>query len=146
MEAGAAVPSIVSMKFCFESYMKTYPTVDEKSGLTLAFEIENIYVNISNIARTLSNVDGVASVRVRRPFSKWEEIHIWFKYLNHDCVVLEPFGDNSRYWIGSMNPKEATLDMGKVENVFKQYRPPFIRELIGDILSLRIFSRLFRKA
>jgi hypothetical protein len=123
--------------------MKTYPSVDESSGQTVAFEIENIYINISNVARIIANIDGVTEVRVRKPFTKWEEIHIWFKYLNHECVVWEPFGDNSRYWIGSKNPKETTTDMNKIENAFKQYDPPFIRELLGDILSLRIFSRLF---
>jgi hypothetical protein len=126
--------------------METYPTIDEKSSRVLAFEIDNIYVSNSNVARTLSKVDGVAEVRVRKPFTKWEEIHIWFKYMNHDCVVWEPFGDNSRFWIGSKNPKEATLDMIKVETAFKQYRPPFIRKILGDILSFRIFSQLSRKA
>jgi hypothetical protein len=125
--------------------MKTYPEIDKKSGLTFAFEIENVYINISNATHTLYHVDGVTEVRVPRLFSKWEEIHIWFKYLNHDCVVWEPFGDNSRYWIGSMNPKEATLDMSRVENAFKQYRPSFIREVLGDLLSFRVFSRLLNK-
>ena len=125
--------------------METYPTIDEKSGRVLDFEIDNIYVNNSNVARILSKVDGVAEVRVRKLFSRWEEIHIWFKYMNHDCIVWEPFGDNSRYWIGSKTLKEATLDMSKIENAFKRYRPPFIRKVLGDILSLRIFTRLFGK-
>lgn len=126
--------------------METYPTIDEKSGRVLDFEIDNIYVNNSNVARILSKVDGVAEVRVRKLFSRWEEVHIWFKYMNHDCIVWEPFGDNSRYWIGSKTLKEATLDMSKVETAFKQYRPPFIRKILGDILSFRIFSQLSRKA
>ena len=66
--------------------------------------------------------------------------------MNHDCIVWEPFGDNSRYWIGSKTLKEATLDMSKVETALKQYRPPFIRKILGDILSSRIFSQLSRKA
>lgn len=125
--------------------MKTYPKIDKKSGLTFAFGIENIYINISTAARVLAHVDGVTEVRVRRPFSKWEEIHIWFKYLSHDCVVWEPFGDNSRYLIGPMNPEEATLDVSRVENAFKQYRPSFIREALGDLLSFRAFSRLLNR-
>ncbi len=126
--------------------METYPTIDEKSGRVLDFEIDNIYVNNSNVARILSKVDGVAEVRVRKLFSRWEEIHIWFKYMNHDCIVWEPFGDNSRYWIGAKALKEATLDMSKIENAFKRYRPPLIRKVLGDILSFRIFSHLFGKA
>jgi hypothetical protein len=125
--------------------MKTYPEINAKSGLTVAFEIENIYVNISNVARTLSNVDGVTEMHRRRLFSKWEEIHLWFRYLNHDCVVWEPFGDNSRYWIGSKRAGEATLDMSKVENAFKHYRPSFIREVLCDLVSFRVPSRLLSK-
>ena len=49
--------------------METYPTIDDKSGRVLDFEIDNIYVNNSNVARILSKVDGVAEVRLRKLFS-----------------------------------------------------------------------------
>lgn len=122
--------------------METYPSIDEKNGgPPFAFEIENDYVGLGTVAHILKEIDGVTEVRMRRLFSKWEEIHIWFKYANHDCVVWEPFGDNSRYWIGPKNPEEK-FDVREIENAFKRYRPPFHRAVIGDILSLRLFKRL----
>ena len=81
--------------------MKTYPLIDEKKGdRPFAFEIENAYVGTGTIARLLAEVDGVTDVRARKLFRGSSEIHVEFKYLNHDYIVWEPYGDNSRYWIG----------------------------------------------
>lgn len=121
--------------------MKTYPLIDEKKGdRPFAFEIENAYVGTGTIARLLAEVDGVTDVRARKLFRGSSEIHVEFKYLNHDYIVWEPYGDNSRYWIGPKNPEESAGDIGNVENAFKRYRPPFYREVIGDILTLRLFK------
>ena len=121
--------------------MKTYPLIDEKKGdRPFAFEIENAYVGTGTIARLLAEVDGVTDVRARKLFRGSSEIHVEFKYLNHDYIVWEPYGDNSRYWIGPKNPEESAGDIGNVENAFKSYRPPFYREVIGDILTLRLFK------
>ena len=75
--------------------MRTYPSVDEKSGLTVAFEIENGYVSPSTVARILSSVPGINDVRARRLFEKSDDIRVWFKHLGIPCVVREPFGDNT---------------------------------------------------
>jgi hypothetical protein len=80
----------------------------------------------------------------RKLFSRWEEIHIWFIYLNRECVVIEPFGDNSRYWIGPKNPEEE-FDISRLEQAFKQYQPPPIVRLIGDLVTLNFKSLQSRK-
>ena len=91
--------------------LRTHPSTDEATGRTLAFEIDNIYMSLAAVARVLTAVPCVAGVRKRRPFSKWEEIHIWFSFAGHDCVVWEPFGDNSRYWIGPKNPTDSSTSV-----------------------------------
>lgn len=73
--------------------METYPLKDEHSDYPFAFEIENVYAGPAAIGRLLSQVNDVSDVRVRRMFGKWEDIHVWFKYANRDCVVWEPYGD-----------------------------------------------------
>lgn len=126
-----------------EVTMETYPLIDEKKGdCPFSFEIENAYVGSGTIARLLAEVQGVTDIRPRKLFGKSNEIHVEFKYLNRDYIVWEPYGDNSRYWIGPKNPAEDVGDIGNIENVFKHYHPPFYREIIGDILSLRLFKRL----
>lgn len=126
--------------------MQTYPTMDKHGLHPLAFEIENVYVGPRAIGRILEQVNGVSGVRVRRAFSKWEDVHVWFKYMDRDYVVVEPFGDNSRYWIGPKEAPENAPDVGAVENAFKDYRPPLHREIFGDVLTLRLFKRLIGRA
>lgn len=125
--------------------MKTHPLVDNVHGHMYAFEIENVYIGIDIVVRLLNQVDGVSDARAHKMFSKSYDIRVEFKYQNSACVVTEPFGDNSRYWIGPRNSEETKIDVHKIEEAFKQYRPPFIRELLGDILSLRMFSRVSSK-
>jgi hypothetical protein len=120
--------------------MKTNPLPDER-GQTVGFVIDNVYVSLSTVVRVLSHVDGVSDVRKRRLFSKWNEIHIWFRYKNQVCVVWEPHGDSSEYWIGQESP--TPVDLTDVDAAFRDYKPPIHRQLLGDILSLRVFKRLF---
>ena len=123
--------------------MKTYPLINKKKGDgPFAFEIENAYVGRGTIARLLAEVEGVTDVYLRGRFGSSDDIRVEFKYLNRDYVVLEPYGDNSRYWIGPKDSTASADDIDNVENAFKHHRPPFHREIIGDILTLRLFKRL----
>lgn len=122
--------------------METYPDENVQPGFAIGFEIDNIYVSLGTMVRILKSVDGITEVKKRRLFSKWEDAHIWFKYLNHECVVVEPFGDSSRYWIGSMNSEER-FDISKVEDAFMQYQPPVIVRIFGDLVTLN-FKQLYK--
>lgn len=123
--------------------MDTYPIVDPKKGeCPFAFEIENAYVSRRTVARLLGGLDGVTDVGLGGRFGSSNDVRVEFKYRNHDYIVLEPFGDNSRYWIGPKNDAESAGDIGEVENIFKRYQPPFHRALMGDILSFRMFKRV----
>lgn len=115
--------------------------MDKQALHPIAFEIENAYAGLRVIARLLGQVNGVSDVRVRGLFSKWEDVRVWFKYMGHEYVVLEPFGDNSRYWIGPKDDSGNALDIGDIENAFKDYRPPLHREIFGDVLTLRLFKK-----
>ena len=126
--------------------MKTYPLLDKLHGHMYAFEIENLYIGKREIVRVLGEINGVSNVQARRMFSHSSDVRAEFKYQDKDYVVIEPFGDSSRYWVGPRNEEDAKIDIQKIENTFKQHRPPFLRELLGDILSLRIFSRLLSRA
>jgi hypothetical protein len=125
--------------------MRTYPKLDESSRRTVAFEIENAYLRPTTVVQILAQVAGVAELRQRRPFSKWEHIHVWFKYQGAECVVWEPFGDNSRYWIGQRN-SSVPIDITAVEEAFKSYEPPLHRRLLGSLLTLRLRSKRSRRS
>ena len=94
----------------------------------VAFEIRQGHAH-SYIARLLESVEGVSDVRRWRPFRGWGEMRLRFSYRGVECVVWEPFGDNSRYWIG---PEEKTdaFDIGEIERAFREHRPAIWRWLL----------------
>lgn len=95
--------------------MRTYPLVND-DGISLGFEIDAT-VFLAPLVRIIERIDEVTDVRKRPLFGKWGEHRIRFRYRNKDCVVLEPFGDNSRYWVVLLDPEEP-IDMGDLERAF----------------------------
>lgn len=123
--------------------MKTYPLTREGAGRTFAFEFENACISLATVARLLAGVDGVTDVQPRRMFSKSSDVHIEFKYREQPYIVWEPFGDNSRYWVG---PKDEASDVGEIEVLeaaFRRYRP-LIHRIIGNVSFLRFLAQFPR--
>lgn len=118
--------------------MRTYPHEDNAGNVT-AFEIENAYISIRKIQKLLSSVDGISNCRRRKLFSRNEEFRLAFDYLGTVFLVLEPFGDNSRYWIGPENKSDGnvTVKLRELESVFKAYTPPVWIKIPADIVTLR---------
>jgi hypothetical protein len=120
--------------------METYSVANE-AGRT-AFQIDNAYVSRRAVAQLLRKAEGITDVHLRGRFGSSDDTRVEFKYLGRDYIVWEPFGDNSRYWIGPKHPEQGAADMVGLENIFKRYRPPLYRALLGDLLTLRLFRRL----
>lgn len=120
--------------------MKTY-SIQSENQPGLPFEIQNSYIRPRTIAALLEDVEGVTGIRLRRSFSASSEIHVRFRYKDQECVVWEPYGDSSRYWVGPEN-EEASIDLREVEAAFTQYEPPLPARILGDLLSLN-FKSLF---
>jgi hypothetical protein len=83
-------------------------------------------------------------------FAKSRDIHVEFKYMGQAYIVWEPFGDNSRYWIGPADMVAGTedvpdiqspSDLVRLEDAFKRYHPPFHRAFLGEIVTLRFITR-----
>lgn len=94
------------------------------------FEIDNTFVPLNTIVRILRSIDGVTQIKKRRLFSKWEDIHIWFKYNNRDFIVLEPYGDNSRYWIG-LEEEVDHIDIKAIHMAFESYKLSLWENFLG---------------
>lgn len=123
--------------------MKTYADKNPPANGAVGFEIDNVYIGVGRVAKILRQIPGVTSVQQRKPFTKWTHVHIWFKYQGYDCLVIEPFGDSSRYWLGPKNVDDV-FSFTEVERAFKMYRPSTVRRIIGDLISLN-FSFLNSK-
>ena len=64
-------------------------------------------------------MDGVTDVQ-RELF---KEVRIHFKYLGHEAVVWEPWGDSSRFWIGFVEPhRSEEIDISPLHEAFVGYR------------------------
>lgn len=120
--------------------METFP-VTKEGGRQTAFQIDNVYVSRRGLVKLLTKLTGVTDVRLRGRFGSSDEVRVEFKYLGRDYQVWEPFGDNSRYWIGPKNPENEAVGIAGLESAFKQYRPPVHRALLGDLLTLKLFKR-----
>lgn len=121
--------------------MNTFPLAVGQDGHPKAFEVENVYVSPSTVAQILERTEGVTDVEQRRLFAGESEVHVKFKYQGYTCIVWEPYGDNSRYWIGPESTAAFEGNMDQVEAAFRKYQPPLLRSIIGDLLSLRFLRR-----
>jgi hypothetical protein len=120
--------------------VNTYPIVNA-AGRVTAFEVDNVYASVCKITALLRSTSGVEKVRVRRLFHRPPDVHIRFSYLKTDFVVWEPYADNSRYWIGPDRDIDIGVDVTDLERAFRQYDPPFLVKLVGDLLSFTWLSR-----
>lgn len=120
--------------------MQTYPAKTAPDGRLLAFEVENAYIGPTAIARLLEQVADVSDVKRRHLFSGDSDVHVRFKYHGQPCIVWEPYGDNSRYWIGPENVEAFTEGLRAVELAFESYSPPTHCAVIGNLLSLRFLK------
>lgn len=120
--------------------MDTYPVKESQHGL-IAFEIENAYVSPRQIGQLLATVTGIENVRVRRIFSRESDVHLRFEYQGVPFVVWEPYGDNSRYWIGPDDVDGAVIDSTPIKGVFDSYTSNTLRNTLGRLLTLSFLKK-----
>jgi hypothetical protein len=127
--------------------MKTFAIRDEE-GRLYAFEVKCHYISLGALTETLSSVESVSNVQRASGASRAEGARINFECGGKSYVVWEPYGDSSRYWVGPMDESEKCGDaqFSAVEVALSEYRTPFIRKVVGDIVSLNVKGLLGREA
>ena len=116
--------------------MKTEPIVDEGSGVVTGFFVGNVLIGPWSAARILRRVEGVSDVRVRELFTRFDGDHVRFRYRCRDCVVHEPFGDNSSYYIGPREPG-SSMNLSEIESAFRAHQVLPLRWLTAVARGLR---------
>jgi len=106
--------------------MRTYP-LNSDNGERFGFEINHTWIWIGSIVRILRSVPGVSEVRRVRGGAE----RIKFLLDHEKFVILEPYGDSSRYWIVPEGPSESTADQTKLHHAFAAYRNPLVRYVSG---------------
>jgi len=97
--------------------METYP-IRREDGSLRGFEITSTWLTFGPLLRLLRGVPGVTDVR-RRWFN---DDRVTFRFLGEKAVVNEPWGDNSRYWVGLAEPDASPeIDIAPVHDAFQSY-------------------------
>jgi hypothetical protein len=97
----------------FRWTMRTFPIKDD-AGHVFAFEIRAQLFGW-RLARCLRDIPGVSDVRPRRWWVGDPEVHIRFQYQGREYVVWEPWGDNSRWWIGPADECSPHVPLDELE-------------------------------
>ena len=102
--------------------MKTYDLKDDE-GRVFAFEIPNLLVSRRGVCKIVRGIPGVSLIKEPR---RWrlsaDDEFCEFELEGVRFVAWEPFGDNSRYWIGPKPPRwVAGID--RVRGAFKRATP-----------------------
>jgi hypothetical protein len=105
-----------------EKLMNTYPIL-RPDGSMLAFEMTSSWVTFGPLFRILRSVQGVTHVR-RNYF---HDDRLSFLYFGEACVVNEPWGDNSRYWVGPREAETSSLDFAPINRAFEARENAFAR-------------------
>ncbi|HSN21269.1 MAG TPA: hypothetical protein VLS49_11360 [Usitatibacter sp.] len=110
--------------------MRTFPTSTEQANRA-SFEVNNVLVSRRIAAKILKNVPNVSDVRLEGHFGGVNDIRVSFKYFGQDYVVWEPYGDNTRYWIGPRELSTTSRSIEEIQKAFSQYSPPFWRRALA---------------
>jgi hypothetical protein len=99
--------------------MKTYPAYTEDNKLH-SFEIDNLLCGRHKATKIVESIPGATIIRRPKRLFSWfrEEVFCEFELEGVRFQIDEPFGDNSRYWIGSPQ-KDNSKPIEKVLEAFK---------------------------
>lgn len=122
--------------------MRTYPIRDE-NGQPFAVEVDMVYCGLRNLLRVIASSEGVASAVIGKGHTGGADVRATFRYQGEDYVVTEPFGDNSRYWIGPVE-RNVRRDISAIEGRLKDFQPSALRRIVGGLITLDFATLLGR--
>ena len=104
--------------------MKTYDLRDNQERI-FGFEVNNFpLLSRQRAAALVASIPGAEVTRwPLRTFFSQEDDFCEFIIAGKRFVISEPYGDNSRYWIGSIEPgsRECCQELEVVRNTFANF-------------------------
>jgi len=112
--------------------MKTYDLKD-KEDRVYAFEVGNFMLTRGGLCRLVRRIPGCRVTRRPTPFMRWSseenEEFCEFEVDGVPFVAWEPWGDNSRFWVGPKVKEGQTPQwsptVDRVRDAFRIARPLF---------------------
>jgi hypothetical protein len=115
--------------------MKTYPEKND-AGEKHAFEIANNFLSSNGIARFIGRCPGVKITRVRRIYALDDEVHVEFELNGDRYHVWEPFGDNSRLWIGPAQGQQRFQSIDLIQRYVTEHWPGPVSRGLAQLVAL----------
>lgn len=111
--------------------MKTFDLYDGYGRLH-AFEVNNALLSRRGLLTIVNTIPDVKIIRRPLRFFSWfrEEVFCEFSVGERRFVAWEPFGDNSRYWIGAEPPGSCT-ELLLVQDTFSRWMPRTFGGILG---------------
>ncbi|HWG11313.1 MAG TPA: hypothetical protein VN693_07445 [Rhodanobacteraceae bacterium] len=110
--------------------MKLFDLTD-KEGRAFAFEVENIALGRRGFCRVVQTIPGATLLKTPRLFSWFrEETFCIFSVAGATFSAWEPFGDNSRYWVGP-EPVGYAHQISLVRAAFEAHAPLLDRPVLS---------------
>jgi hypothetical protein len=102
--------------------MKTRDLRDEQ-GLLTGFSVSNLFFSRHAVARVVASIPGVEIVRKQKriAFSARDDF-CEFIVDGKTFLAIEPFGDNSDFWVVPESIPEGRSQIAKVRFAFEQHR------------------------
>jgi hypothetical protein len=101
--------------------MRVYELVRPDEQRPYAFEVSSSWSVFRPIVRCLESVQGVTEARPGGHIMSGDENRAYFLFHGVPFVVWEPFGDDSRYWIGPADVNMPAPDLGPLVQAFREY-------------------------
>ena len=122
------------LRFPFAKEMRTHDLKDGE-GRVFAFEVDNCFLGRGGLCRLVARIPGCVVVRRPRRFRFAEDEFCEFELDGVRFLAWEPFGDNSRYWVGPKSdgttPPKWYPQIDRVRAAFRASRP-VIGMLFGE--------------
>jgi len=93
----------------------------DKAGRIFAFEVSNLFLSRRKLCKVIRSIPEAKILKAPSLCSRHEEEFCEFEIQGQKFVAWEPFGDNSRYWIGP-NPSNWCEQVETVKMAFKNRR------------------------
>lgn len=122
--------------------MKTYPIKDDK-GQLFALEVDMVYCGLRNLIAVIASAEGVTDAKISSAQAGGGDTRATFRYLGDNFAVTEPFGDNSRYWVGPVD-KSARRNIEAIDERLREFQPSTLRRIFGGLITLD-FAAIMRR-
>jgi hypothetical protein len=83
----------------------------------------------------------VSNIRVSRRLVNGDRLLVEFDYTGRPFVIVEPFGDNSRFLIAPRVDTDSQIDVSELCRLFGAYQPPPVTRVMGDLVRLKFLRR-----